>query len=71
MLAAADVPKVFNVLEFGAAGAGANRVASGSGLVNLQKRLAGWGTSVAMTVAVHPVASPVMVIGQNLSDKLG
>jgi signal transduction histidine kinase len=62
----------------GAAGVGAERIASGSGLVNMQKRLAavggrceiqsvaGGGTRVEMTVIVNDVASPVMVIGQNL-----
>jgi len=63
--------------------AGAERIASGSGLVNLQKRLAtvggrceihsaaGQGTRVEMTVAIHPVASPVMVIGEKPPERLG
>jgi signal transduction histidine kinase len=61
----------------GAAGAGGDRIASGSGLVNLRKRLAavggrceirsgaGGGTRVEMTVAIHPAASPVMAIGES------
>jgi signal transduction histidine kinase/ligand-binding sensor domain-containing protein len=67
----------------GTTGVGVDRIASGSGLVNLQKRLAavggrceihslaGRGTRVEMTVAIHPAASPVMAIGQNPPDKLG
>src|SRR5208283_2733634 len=63
--------------------AGAERIASGSGLVNLQKRLAtvggrceihsaaGRGTRVEMTLVVNDVASPVMAIGQNLPGELG
>jgi signal transduction histidine kinase/ligand-binding sensor domain-containing protein len=61
----------------GASGAGGDRLASGSGLVNLRKRLAavggrceihssaGRGTRVELTVAIHPAASPVMAIGEN------
>ncbi len=61
----------------GATAAGAERIASGSGLVNLQKRLAavggrceihraaGRGMRVEMTVAVSGLASPVVAIGQN------
>jgi ligand-binding sensor domain-containing protein/signal transduction histidine kinase len=61
----------------GAAGAGGDRIASGSGLVNLRKRLtavggrceirggADRGTRVEMTVAIHPAASPVMAIGES------
>ena len=60
-----------------AGGAGAERIASGSGLANLRKRLAavggrceirsspGGGTRVAMTVAIQLPASPVMAIGDN------
>jgi signal transduction histidine kinase/ligand-binding sensor domain-containing protein len=60
----------------GAAGASGDRIASGSGLVNLRKRLAdvggrceihsaaGGGTRVEMTVAIHAAASPVMAIGE-------
>jgi signal transduction histidine kinase len=67
----------------GAAGAGAGRITSGSGLVNLQKRLAaiggrceihsaaGQGTWVEMTLVVNNVASPVMAIGQNPPGELG
>ena len=66
----------------GAAGVGGGRIASGSGLVNLEKRLAaiggrceihstaGQGTRVEMTVVVNNVASPVMAIGQNPPGKL-
>ena len=61
----------------GAATAGANRISSGSGLANLQKRLAavggqceihgaaGGGTRVEFTVAVSGLASPIVAIGQN------
>jgi len=61
----------------GAATVGANRISSGSGLINLQKRLAavggrceihratGGGTRVEMTVAVSGLASPVVATGQN------
>ncbi|MGO8681817.1 MAG: two-component regulator propeller domain-containing protein [Limisphaerales bacterium] len=67
----------------GAAGAGAGRITSGSGLVNLEKRLAaiggrceihsaaGQGTRVEMTLVVNNVASPVMAIGQNPPGELG
>jgi len=60
----------------GAAGDGPDRITSGSGLANLRKRLAavggrceihsvaGRGTRVEMTVAIHPPASPVMAIGE-------
>jgi signal transduction histidine kinase/ligand-binding sensor domain-containing protein len=60
-----------------AAGPGADRIASGSGLVNLRKRLAavggrceihsapGRGTRVEMTVTTRAAASPVMAIGEN------
>ena len=56
---------------------GKARITSGSGLVNLEKRLAavgghckihsdaGQGTRVEMTVTSHHVASPVVVIGRN------
>jgi len=57
---------------------GADRIAAGSGLANLEKRLAavagrceihsrpGHGTRVEMTVALHPsAASPIMAIGRN------
>jgi ligand-binding sensor domain-containing protein/signal transduction histidine kinase len=60
----------------GAAGIRADRIAAGSGLANLEKRLAavagrceihsqpGHGTRVEMTVALNPeAASPVMAIG--------
>ncbi len=61
----------------GAATGGGNRISSGSGLVNLQKRLAaiggcckihrapGGGTRVEMTVAVSGLTSPVVGTGQN------
>ena len=61
----------------GAPVAGTERFASGSGLVNLQKRLTavggrceirsatGGGTRVEMTVAVNGMASPVVATGQN------
>jgi len=61
----------------GATGVGADRLASGSGLANLRKRLAavggrceihsasGRGTRVEMTVAIQVTASPVMAIGEN------
>jgi signal transduction histidine kinase/ligand-binding sensor domain-containing protein len=66
-----------------AASPGGDRIASGSGLVNLQKRLTavggrceirshpGRGTRVEMTVAIHPAASPVMAIGENPPGGLG
>jgi signal transduction histidine kinase/ligand-binding sensor domain-containing protein len=56
---------------------GKERITSGSGLVNLEKRLAavgghckiqsvaGQGTRVEMSVAIHHAASPVVAIGQN------
>jgi signal transduction histidine kinase len=61
----------------GAATVGGDRISSGSGLVNLEKRLAaiggrceihsaaGRGTRVEMNVAVSGLASPVVAIGQN------
>jgi signal transduction histidine kinase len=61
----------------GAAGAESNRITSGSGLVNLEKRLSaiggrcrihsepGRGTRVEMTVAITYAASPVMAIGRD------
>lgn len=61
----------------GATGAGANRITSGSGLLNLEKRLTAvggrcgihsvvrQGTRVEMTVTINHTASPVMAIGQN------
>ena len=66
----------------GASSAGGDRLASGSGLVNLRKRLAavggrceihgatGGGTRVEMTVAMPPAASPVMAIGESPSGGL-
>jgi signal transduction histidine kinase len=60
---------------------GKDRIISGSGLVNLEKRLAaiggrcrigsvaGQGTRVEMSAAIHDMPSPVVAIGQNeLSD---
>jgi ligand-binding sensor domain-containing protein/signal transduction histidine kinase len=56
---------------------GKERISSGSGLVNLENRLkavggcckidsiAGRGTRVEMTVAIHRLTSPVVVIGQD------
>ena len=61
----------------GAATTGGSRISSGSGLINLEKRLAavggrceihsaaGRGMRVEMTVAVSGLASPVVAIGQN------
>jgi ligand-binding sensor domain-containing protein/signal transduction histidine kinase len=58
------------------AGARSGRIASGSGLANLEARLAavagrcdihsrpGHGTRVEMTVAIRPAASPVLAIGR-------
>ena len=60
----------------GPAAAGSERITSGSGLTNMEKRLqavggrceihssATQGTRVEMTVAISHAASPVVVIGQ-------
>jgi signal transduction histidine kinase len=68
--------------DSGAPGSGTDRIASGSGLGNLQKRLsaiggrceihsvAGQGTRVEMTLMVNNSASPVVAIGGDPSGKL-